>query len=95
MELERNNAYVEWLQQQAHRYAGQVSLVLLYGSYVNQTTTSVSDVDCYFIPKNPEGRTLSQTAIIEGIGYDLFPLSWDRVKGSPTFAPHSPPCWAM
>jgi len=85
MELERNNAYVEWLQQQAHRYAGQVSLVLLYGSYVNQTTTSVSDVDCYFIPKTPEGRTLSQTAIIEGIGYDLFPLSWDRVKGIADF----------
>ena len=85
MELERNKAYVEWLQQQAHRYTGQVSMVLLYGSYVNQTSTSVSDVDCYFIPKTPEGRTMSQTAIIEGIGYDLFPLSWDRVKGISEF----------
>jgi predicted acetyltransferase len=85
MELERNKTYVEWLQQQAHRYAGQISMVLLYGSYVNQTSTSVSDVDCYFIPKTQEGRTMAQTAIIEGIGYDLFPLSWDRVKGISEF----------
>lgn len=85
MDLHRNKGYVEWLQQEVYRFRGQVSMALLYGSYLNQTATAVSDVDCYFIPKTPEGKQLAQTAIIEGIGYDLFAMSWDRVKGISEF----------
>jgi len=35
----------------------------------------------FFIPSTQDGYKLSQTFIIEGIGYDLFPMSWERVEG--------------
>lgn len=36
-------------------YADDISLVLLYGWYMNGTANSHSDVDCYFIPKTERG----------------------------------------
>ncbi|MBC8060549.1 MAG: hypothetical protein H7Y18_07775 [Clostridiaceae bacterium] len=35
----------------------------------------------FFIPATDRGYQLSQTFIIDGIGYDLFPMSWERVEG--------------
>ncbi|MGH4119504.1 hypothetical protein [Clostridium sp.] len=35
----------------------------------------------FFIPSTERGYNLSQTFIIEDIGYDLFPISWDRLEG--------------
>lgn len=35
----------------------------------------------FFIPSTDRGYNLSQTFIIDDIGYDLFPMSWDRVEG--------------
>lgn len=35
----------------------------------------------FFIPKTERGYTLAQTFIIDEIGYDLFPMSWERVEG--------------
>lgn len=35
----------------------------------------------FFIPSTDRGYNLSQTFIIDDIGYDLFPISWDRLKG--------------
>lgn len=35
----------------------------------------------FFIPKSDNGYKLSKTFIIEGVGYDLFPMSWERVEG--------------
>lgn len=34
----------------------------------------------YFIPSTDRGYNLSQTFIIDDIGYDLFPMSWERVE---------------
>ncbi len=33
----------------------------------------------YFIPASERGNELSQTFIIEGVGHDLYPRSWERV----------------
>lgn len=35
----------------------------------------------FFIPETERGYNLSQTFIIDEIGYDLFPMSWERVEG--------------
>ncbi|MDO5572322.1 MAG: hypothetical protein Q4F97_12795, partial [Bacteroidales bacterium] len=35
----------------------------------------------FFIPATERGNLLAQTFIIEEMGYDLFPISWDRLQG--------------
>lgn len=34
----------------------------------------------YFVPATKRGHTLSQTFILNGIGYDLYPRSWERME---------------
>lgn len=53
--------------------------MLIYGSYVNGTANSRSDVDCYFIPKTERGYSFAADFMIDGVGYDIFPISWERV----------------
>lgn len=49
------------------------------------------DDDChgecfdYFIPANDNGYNLSQTFIIDGVGHDLYPRSWERIKNMAEF----------
>lgn len=35
----------------------------------------------FFIPATERGYQLAQTFIIEDMGYDLYPISWERLKG--------------
>lgn len=78
---ETNDRLVEWIVNKVKtEYADDISLVLIYGSYINGTANSKSDVDCYYIPKTERGYSLGKTFIIEGVGYDIFPISWDRVE---------------
>ena len=79
---EINDRVVAWIIHLVKtEYADDVSLVLLYGSYINGTANSRSDVDCYYIPKTARGYDLQRGFIIDGVGYDLFPMSWERVAG--------------
>lgn len=77
---EINDKIVEWITNKVkNEYADDISLVLLYGSYINGTANSKSDVDCYYIPKTERGYNLGVGFIIDGVGYDLFPMPWERV----------------
>lgn len=79
---EINEKIVAWiLNKVKNEYSGDISLVLIYGSYINGTTNSKSDVDCYFIPKTERGYNMAVDFIIDGVGYDIFPISWERVSG--------------
>ncbi len=79
---EINDKVVEWITNKVKtEYADDISLVLLYGSYMNGTANSKSDVDCYYIPKTERGYNLGIGFMIDGVGYDLFPISWERVAG--------------
>ncbi len=79
---EINDKVVDWIVHKAKtEYADDISLVLIYGSHINGTANSKSDVDCYYIPKTERGYGLGVGFIIEGVGYDLFPMSWERVIG--------------
>jgi len=78
---EINDRVVQWILNKVKtEYADDVSLVLIYGSYINGTANSKSDVDCYFIPKTEHGYNLAVDFMIEGVGYDIFPIPWERVE---------------
>ena len=34
----------------------------------------------FFVPATERGNSLAQTFIIDGIGYDLYPRSWERTE---------------
>lgn len=72
--------YLHFVKRLAQRHAQDIDLVALYGSYHNGTDTAFSDVDCYFVPRNEAGQAMAFTAILQGVGYDLFPLSWQRLE---------------
>lgn len=76
-----NEKIVKWIEHKVKTdYPNDISMVLLYGSYINGTANNRSDVDCYFIPKTDRGYEMALSFIIDGTGYDIFPMSWDRVE---------------
>lgn len=78
---EINDKLVRWIVNKVStEYADDVSLVLIYGSYVNGTANSRSDVDCYYIPRSERGYQLAVDFMIDGVGYDIYPIAWERVE---------------
>lgn len=81
MSKEMRDRLVGWIEETVrNHYAEKVALVCLYGSHINGTADERSDVDCYFVPKTEEGVALARTFLLEGVGYDLFPMSWQRLE---------------
>lgn len=77
-----NDKIVAWLKNRAKtEYVDDVSLVAIYGSHINGTANYKSDVDCYFIPKTPRGELFKADFILAGVGYDIFPITWERLEG--------------
>lgn len=77
-----NDKIIAWIIEKAKsEYADDISLIVVYGSYLNGTMNSKSDVDCYFIPKTERAYKFARTFIIDGVGYDIFPISWENVQG--------------
>lgn len=60
-------------------YAEDISLFICYGSYVTGSYGAMSDIDFYFVPKTKRGYELGQQFILDEIGYDLWPVSWERL----------------
>ena len=91
----RNDMIVEWVVKKIEKeYKDDVSMLLTYGSYENGTANPLSDVDFYFIPKTEKAYKLCKTFIVEGIGFDLFPMAWKRVEGLAEFNECLTPCLA-
>ncbi|MFC1625618.1 nucleotidyltransferase domain-containing protein [Patescibacteria group bacterium] len=61
-------------------FANDVSVLVCYGSYVKGNIHKYSDIDFFFIPRTEKGYRLSYQFIIKGVGYDLWPVSWDRAE---------------
>lgn len=59
-------------------YTNDISLLVVYG---NNTTNINGNLgtSLYFIPKTERGKKLSTQFIVEGVSYDLFPMSWERL----------------
>ena len=71
------NALIEKIKKD---YNGDVSLVNIYGSYLNNDTHKFSDLDLFLVPKTERGYNLGKTFILNGIGYDFWALSWERLE---------------
>lgn len=61
-------------------YKKDIALVVCYGSYITKTAYKKSDLDFFFIPKTKKGYKMNMQFIIDGIGYDFWPLSWQRAE---------------
>jgi hypothetical protein len=60
-------------------YAADISLLICYGSYITGGYKAMSDIDFFFVPKTKKGYELGNQFILNNIGYDLWPVSWERL----------------
>lgn len=70
---------IEYITKRGNNLAEELDLIVCYGSYVTGNATEFSDVDLFYIPRT-ENQELSETFILKGIGYDIFPLSWENIQ---------------
>ena len=77
---EKTQKLTEWAVDKIKReYSEDIALlVAIEGHSVNEDGHG----ECfdYFVPETARGNELAQTFIIDGIGYDLYPRSWERTE---------------
>ncbi|MCA9839618.1 MAG: nucleotidyltransferase domain-containing protein [Trueperaceae bacterium] len=61
-------------------YSEDIALLICYGSYITGDYGGMSDIDFFFVPKTNRGYELGCQFILNHIGYDLWPVSWERLK---------------
>jgi hypothetical protein len=61
-------------------YKEEVAVVVVMGSHIYNETHSRSDLDMYFVINSPKGYELGLTFVIDGIGFDFWPISWERIE---------------
>jgi len=61
-------------------YQNDISLVVVMGSLLYNDTHDKSDLDIYFVPKTERGYNLGFTFILDEIGFDMWPISWERLE---------------
>lgn len=61
-------------------YKEDVAVVVMMGSHLYGETHRLSDLDMYFVVNTPRGYELGRTFIIDGIGFDYWPISWERME---------------
>ncbi|MDX9691803.1 MAG: hypothetical protein RBT45_05045 [Acholeplasmataceae bacterium] len=61
-------------------YKDDISVVVMMGSRIYHDTHEKSDLDLYFVPKTQKGYNLGFVFTMEGIGFDLWPISWERLE---------------
>jgi len=62
-------------------YQDDIDAIICYGSYVTKTNNEMSDLDFYFIPKTRKANEMCLQFIINDIGYDFWPITWERLEG--------------
>lgn len=58
-------------------YAEDIALVVSHGTLNMDTET---DVISYFVPVTDRGRRFAQTFILDGRGYDIWGIDWERLE---------------
>lgn len=59
-------------------YKNDILLFVMYGNNKKEADENLG-IGFYFIPKDERGKKLSTQFIVEGVSYDLFPMSWERL----------------
>jgi hypothetical protein len=57
-------------------YPGEIAIIAYYGSYAQERASATSDLDLYYVPDPGAARSLSSQFVIDGLPYDLWPVSW-------------------
>ncbi|MBN2796481.1 MAG: hypothetical protein JXR88_13810 [Clostridia bacterium] len=60
-------------------YKDTVDLLVEY-NHIDENESS-NHLNLYYIPNHEKAMTLSTQFILDGIGYDLFPMKWERLIG--------------
>ncbi|MDP5277190.1 nucleotidyltransferase domain-containing protein [Chengkuizengella axinellae] len=66
-------------------YKEDIAVIAYYGSYALGKANEKSDLDFFFIPNNPKGNEASIQFIIDGIGFDFWPISWEYAEKMASF----------
>ncbi len=61
-------------------YPDDISLLICYGSFVTGDHSATSDIDFFFVPKTERGHEFNHQFIIGQIGYDLWPVAWEKLE---------------
>ena len=61
-------------------YSDDIAVVVIMGSALYGDTHNRSDLDLFFVPKTERGNRLCFTFIVDGIGFDFWAISWDRLE---------------
>ncbi|MGB3480004.1 MAG: nucleotidyltransferase domain-containing protein [bacterium] len=67
------------------KYADDIAIVAYYGSYARGTAIETSDLDIFYIPDNERGLNASFQFILAGIGFDFWPITWERAENMASF----------
>ena len=62
-----------------NKYAEDVDLVVIYGSYVTGKMREKSDVDFYYVPTIEPNYKPMISFIVDDVGYDFWPIGWKRL----------------
>ncbi|MFA6947512.1 MAG: hypothetical protein WCQ72_00855 [Eubacteriales bacterium] len=90
--MTQNDRVADFIRRRAAEFADDIAICALYGSYVNGTSNRLSDVDCFFIPKTRRGNDFAADFIIGGIGYDIYPITWERLEAIASLRDRMLPC---
>lgn len=76
----KNDAFVtEWvINTVKEKYTEDIALVAAHSTLNIDTETSTMS---YFVPITDRGRRFAKTFILEGRGYDIWGIEWERVEG--------------
>lgn len=73
---------IEWVINKIEtEFSGEISLLLGRKGACKVPTDGDNMAFDFFIPACDHGYSLARTFIIDDMGYDLFPMSWERVEG--------------
>lgn len=67
------------------KYAEDIAIVAYYGSYARGMANSKSDLDFFYIPDSKKKVDASFQFILEDIGFDFWPISWERAENIAAF----------
>ncbi|HEX2947645.1 MAG TPA: hypothetical protein VHT96_17040 [Clostridia bacterium] len=66
------------------KYKDDVALLIAISGHALEDDCHGECFD-YFVPANDNGNKLGQTFIIDGVGHDLYPRSWQRIENMADF----------
>jgi predicted nucleotidyltransferase len=62
------------------KYGDKIPLIFIYGSYAKGTASPDSDLDLVYVTEDKEAENLYTSFIYDGIGYEFWPIDWERLE---------------